>query len=865
MKILKIKLKNFASIYAGMNKREIEIDFTKARNKITLLVGHNGSGKTSILSNLHPFPYVESVDVRNTQDLILNGENGLKFMEIQDGKNHYTISINYLLQRDKRVTRCFIKKNGHELNDSGLVRSYYEIIKMEFGIEPSFLRILRLGPNVSDIIAMKSTERKDFISTFLADIDIYVKLFGVIKDESNYTKNQLKAVTLNYDKIQDITVLRGQEDTLKADKVKLETSLDKVKIAVSLKQQELASILSDDEIASVVEEYRSHQDLFEAYDAIKDEVGIDDLYTTTKLQYVQLENDVNRAKDELNRLSAQHGEYVVKSSDYEGKLALINAKNRAEDLDGLIDEYQSKLKDFGTIHKPLGTVEQYQSIYDMWKTITGMIEKSHDLHTYSIYKQYMEYTSQETVLDIISNALSEQIAKLSEEIATVRRNSGGDIGDILKSAILFIPQECGVSDICPYYNLIAEYEDKKESTSLKRLNETFDIYMDAKDNLSTFKVIQTYIHTINGMNLDIQLDFGELLLAAVNYDSKYFESTDSMIHEKVSNATDYALYQDFINKIDDLKAKKHMLDDSGGISFIKEEIETLHTKIDEIQSECDRYTETVIPELEEKLESIKPVMDGLTERHNTIISYRENATSYDQLRKKYIDAQTAKNRRQEIEKAISNYTGTISHISDLLRDNTYKLREIYHNIQTKQELQNQLERLQRQYEYTELIRESLSASKGIPLIFIQLYLKNIQILANTIIRDMFDDSIQLLDFIITEKEFSIPYMVNGIEIADVSYSSQGERTTIVLAISFALLQQSMGRYNILLLDEVDSALYKDNRRKFIKIVEEQMDRIGCEQAFMITHNSLFENYPVDIIQTSEIDDGYTKGHVIFKA
>ena len=54
MRIKRLKLRNFTSIYAGMSLKEIDIDFTKCQNDITLLVGKNGSGKTSILSNLHP-------------------------------------------------------------------------------------------------------------------------------------------------------------------------------------------------------------------------------------------------------------------------------------------------------------------------------------------------------------------------------------------------------------------------------------------------------------------------------------------------------------------------------------------------------------------------------------------------------------------------------------------------------------------------------------------------------------------------------------------------------------------------------------------------------------------------------------------
>ena len=89
MRIKRLKLKNFASIYAGMNLKEIDIDFTKCQNDVTLLVGKNGSGKTSILSNLHPFPYLGNLDLRNSQSLILEGKDGLKIFECVDNENEY--------------------------------------------------------------------------------------------------------------------------------------------------------------------------------------------------------------------------------------------------------------------------------------------------------------------------------------------------------------------------------------------------------------------------------------------------------------------------------------------------------------------------------------------------------------------------------------------------------------------------------------------------------------------------------------------------------------------------------------------------------------------------------------------------------
>jgi DNA repair exonuclease SbcCD ATPase subunit len=54
----------------------------------------------------------------------------------------------------------------------------------------------------------------------------------------------------------------------------------------------------------------------------------------------------------------------------------------------------------------------------------------------------------------------------------------------------------------------------------------------------------------------------------------------------------------------------------------------------------------------------------------------------------------------------------------------------------------------------------------------------------------------------------------------------------------------------MLLDEIDGPLDTVNREKFIKILENQIDRIDSEQNFLITHNSMFSSYPVDIIDLS---------------
>ena len=90
------RFKNFIGIYLGTGLKDIEIDFTKAKSNIIILMGSNGCGKTSLLSNLQPFPYVSNSDVRKGTDLILkdkNGEKELKYTNNSTG-NKYHLKYN---------------------------------------------------------------------------------------------------------------------------------------------------------------------------------------------------------------------------------------------------------------------------------------------------------------------------------------------------------------------------------------------------------------------------------------------------------------------------------------------------------------------------------------------------------------------------------------------------------------------------------------------------------------------------------------------------------------------------------------------------------------------------------------------------
>lgn len=192
MKITYLKLKNFASVFSGMNKTTIEIDFTKGKNRVTIFVGPNGSGKTSILSALHPFAYNKEDETRDNDKLILEEKEGYKEIHYKKEDSNYIIKHHYLYKSGKRSVKSFISLNDTELNPNGNVTSFIELIKTHLGIEPSYLTLLRLGGDVRNFIDKKYTERKEFASNLMSEIYIYNTFFKKVTEESRLLKNLLK-------------------------------------------------------------------------------------------------------------------------------------------------------------------------------------------------------------------------------------------------------------------------------------------------------------------------------------------------------------------------------------------------------------------------------------------------------------------------------------------------------------------------------------------------------------------------------------------------------------------------------------------------------------------------------------------------
>ena len=855
MKITRMKLKNFISVYVTMNRKEIDIDFTKGKNNIILLVGSNGSGKTSLLSNMQPFATLGTLDLRNSQDLILDGEDGYKLIEYELNDHHYKIEHHYLWNNGRRKTLSYIKLDGKELNPSGLVGSFNDIIKMHFQLDPSFLKMIRLGPNVTDIIKMKTSERKDYIGALLAEVDIYNKYFKVANDESKYLKNVIKMVSSKIDKIEDISQL---EESKKA----LEENIKETKERKAQLEKELYTFTG--EYQSKILDEQTKSNYLSAYNVTiklrKEYYDYIDRYNIKS--YDEFVNKLNRIKELfdkskrdfdvngilLAKLKDQYNTDLENKSKLENKIKILTSDQSLEKLmitKSNIIEQLSKIKYDNSIK---GRTEHYKDLSNTYQNIFKLIS---DIYEFPI--QSLEIIKEESQgINGINNIISEvnkictsKMKKLSEKIAMSKMGKA----EVNKGVILYIPSECKAFHKCPYYISLRNTKvDTKKS--LTTLNNEFDHYVAVKDIFAKFTAIQSHLSNIrdNEYIEDIfKKDDLEVLIQILNHNINYWKEISKNIDNYLSISQDNEEYEKLENTLKQVESDIDNLQNNTEYKMCIESLNSINQIIEKSKKEItDLNTQQQI--LDNALEQFAYDYKVIQDIYDNYITYK----GYTEIEENYQKLLENDKIENELKNRSITYKSMISQCEDQIKAMENKLfNEVLYKINEKKSALEEKEVLEDKFEYVEIIKESLSSTKGIPLIFIQLYLKNIQSIANNIIHHMFGENLTLLDFVISEKEFSIPYMVNGIQVKDVSLASQGERSAIVMGLSFAMLQQYMAIYNVMLFDELDGPLDVRNKKKFIEVVEKQMKSINAEQVIMITHNNIFENYPVDLILTSD--------------
>ena len=849
MWIKHIILENFASVKVGMKVNRIEIDFSKRKNKICLLVAPNGTGKTSLLSTFTPFASLGNLDVRDGGNLILEGKQGYKEITIVDRGHEYFIKHFYSPNKDSHSVKSYIEKDGEELNVNGNVRSFLSIVESELGIEPNFHKLNRLGNNVTNLLQLSATERKKFLSNLLQDLDVYLNYYKKLTDDSRILKTQISHLTDNMRKT-------GIDN------------LDETKSLLSYLQKEIEEIENERLQNNIA--LAQYQNIINSYDVAEYEANV-----------TQLKKEISKATKALEKKDSS--------------LTLSECKKKSEKLEECISSLEKTEVSLNTQYDTL--LISLDESYKMLDSLETQLKKEKNNESlisarnifYSLRKEVNEnkstydgynpgYTKDE-LNDLISTLircqqLLDTVYEFGEypikEVIKLLRNKE-DVNRYINQGLLdydyskkeassllnkfmndmnHIPISCKHEE-CSLYKIWKDVKDllnKEEKIRSSYDTEETYKYMQIiyQKILEVLEIIKTKEDIIKRLPIERKRDFLiESIFDNISHMEVIFkrESYNVLLTE----ITEYNHFKEQEMKCLEAEKTYEALMKTSRVGFLEDQIKVVKEKIQTTVNSCESIKDKSqkisiqLSEYNGEKDFIDTMIIALSNMDEMTNQYNEAKKTLDLYYDAVIKYRSASKEKERIESLLTKKK------NDEIR--------IKVSIETHKSLQKELDKFMTLYNENFYIKKAMSSKEGIPLEFINIYMSNIKKTINELLDIVYHGDLCIDDFKINSDEFRIPYMKEGYLIPDIIQASQGETAFFSIALSFALISESILKYNIILLDEIDGNLDDEKRKRFIDVLERLIDMIDAEQIFLISHNNLFSMYPVDVISLNDEIDG----------
>lgn len=870
MKIQYLHLHNFAHVYSGLGIRDIYLDLSKNHKVINVIIGKMGSCKTVILGHLQPFATFGTIDSRNQDGVIIAGEDGLKEIHIRTEDHLYKITHTYTWKNGHHVLKSFILEDDRDLNPSGSPTNFKLLVEAKLELEQNMLTLLRLGPNVTNMIDMGASARKSFMSSLLQDTEIYTMLYKKLNEDLRNMTAQVSVMTNRLAKVSkgNILEVKTRYEEVK-DQIQVHLKeLEDLQKKINDLDVEIRSSTNGMSIAEYTQQMKKLQDSVEdtnhkIEDLEKEIQSLSEKAESKSINEILVEIGSNSQKEQSNslRLLELDSKYQTSKKKLDALQEAILVSQSEEQLSLLKSQYQQISDKYAELCE---AVQAYLYVYDavtLRRVLTNINTINILINDISLYNpesvqdllQHREYAIKNSKKK--SEILSKLLIKLQKRLNNV---------EYLKSYkpedIVFFPPECPTHD-CPYYKThpITVSEEMKSKPMDEETQKTKDQIELVEKELGRYSEYPLLLSKINSMQIlwdEVAPILDKLRILKRKSVKDVFSSLQSQIwydHDgllwNIEKAEQYELRNSLSHQLEDLNAKMR--------SMGLEDQEVLQKELISLQEECDSYAKEA-QSLEEENRALQKRKETLEASIGYLTQVEKNKDSIYQLNMV----------KQTITEQIHAQEGTLAEVEKLrgkmeplLMEKDASERELSSlrlqedqlriTIGEYESTSKDLKKIQEDQEILKYIVEAVSSSKGIPLVYIQLFLRSCKEDLNDLISDVFGDQIEVLDFIITQDEFKIPYMINGTPVDDIAKASQGQRSIISLALSFALIRQSITKYNILLLDEMDGPLYASDRSKFLDILYKQIADIQAEQIFLVSHNNTFEGHSVNIIMTTD--------------
>ncbi len=802
MQIDKLSMSGFTKLsFSNIHRLDISVD-----NDTQIIIGTNGSGKSSILGELLPTAPVKTFFTKD----------GFKELHLNHCGNKYELTYT-------REYGHLFKKNGKNLNGSNIRNIQLELIKKHLGVDSNVAEILKCS---LDIVGMRPSNRQALL------LDLNPTDISIFMTEKKKVHKNVVALKNN------LTMLHDRERQL-VSQILSKSELEKTQQAVNvLKNEEQSLLINLTKVNSIIESLgaipadpRSTCDLSVGYikgivkGILKESSIYDGLNkANSKQTSLILPTKIKLKQQQVDDMTNVLSEIASDINKYESELT--EASN-TDDYGKRISSLFTELGKIGNCTSPAIPKDQIDSIRQAVTQIT-------DEATKITYLDYTRIYSRDELTTLLRNhdVNTSELRSLGNSCTEINRQIANLHPQIIKYELA---DDCS-KDNCELYTT---YNNRIQllKEEYRKLNDQLDRNMDKLEKLnvdynleSEEIIVQKSIWKHIAKISDI-LNSHPILLIFYSTDnlpealSKSISATCQQYNSFIDHSVNTHHKEVIEEEIKELQQAQKASEDTNKVSadFIKKELDRLYTnrkkntisytkemlKLEHYNSELQLVNQYL-----RNLEHLRTLQKELNEHQQVI----EVISHHDYLVRvsKILDSQLSEVR------------------ADLVSGETLLREQLSLMDRLDKEIKGNIKQLKIQHTNASNVEKAL---KELAHIHTKTFLNNVIAMTCHFISEIMTYPLVIKPITKDVISFLFPMVVSDtIPIKDINEGSKGQKAIINLAFNLALIiELKLTEYPIFV-DEVDKELDSMHRYRLVELFDRLVERKVISQLFLVHHH-----------------------------